>query len=61
MRVCLDVAMGQPWYEVIRRPAIRHASLEQLRRAVDLAEAALADPARLPRDNSASLRMRGKK
>ncbi len=60
MRVCLDGAMGRPWFEVIRRPATTHASTEQLQRAVDVAEAILADPASLPARNDASLRMRGK-
>ena len=60
MRVCLDNAVGRPWYEVIARPAVQHASLDQLQRAVALAEAVLADPARLPVLNAASLRMRGK-
>ncbi len=60
MRVCLDAAVGQPWYEAIRRPAIRHASDAQLQAAVGVAEAILADPASLPRRDADSLRMRGK-
>ena len=60
MRVCLDNAVGRPWYEAIARPAVQHATLDQLRCAVALAEAVLADPARLPALNTASLLMRGK-
>ncbi len=60
MRVCLDAAAGRPWFEVIARPAIGRASDAQLRAAVAVAEAILADPARLPLLNAASLRMRGK-
>ena len=60
MRVCLDLAMGRPWHEVIPRPAIRHASVAQLKRAVAVAEAVLNDPGSLPARNDASLQMRGK-
>ena len=61
MRVCLDAAMGRPWHEVIRRPAVRHACAEDLRRAVGVAEGIVAEPESLPGLNRASLRMRGKK
>ncbi len=60
MRVCLDAAVGQPWYEVIRRPAVSYASADQLQRAVAVAEGILADPASLPLRNAESLRLRGK-
>ncbi len=61
MRVCLDAAVGRPWYEVIARPAIRNASAAQLERAVAVAEAVLADPGSLPLRNAESLRLRGKR
>ncbi len=60
MRVCLDLAMGRPWHEVIPRPAIRHATAAQLQRAMAVAEAVLSDPGSLPALNAASLHMRGK-
>lgn len=61
MRVCLDNAMGRPWYEAIARPALRHASLAELGRAVAVAERIVAEPGILAELNAASLRMRGKK
>lgn len=60
MRVCLDAAVGRPWHEVIRRPAIRHMTDAQLGRAVAVAERVAADPAALPGLNRDSLRLRGK-
>ena len=61
MRVCLDVTLGRPWYEAVKRPAIRHLTELQLAGAVGVAESMLADPASLPGLNAASLRMRGKR
>ncbi len=58
MRVCLDNALGQPWHEVVRRPAIRWLELHQLRAAVDVAEGIAADPRTLPELNDASLAWR---
>jgi hypothetical protein len=58
MRVCLDAAIGRRWDAVVRRPAIRHLSDRQLADAVAAAERIVADPARLPAMNAASLRMR---
>jgi len=60
MRVCLDAAIGRPWHEVVRRPAIRHLSDAQLAAAVAVAVAIVAEPARLAALNAASLRSRGK-
>ncbi len=60
MRVCLDCAIGVPWHERVRRPAIRHLDGAQLRAAIDVAERVAADPACLPALNRASLAMRGK-
>ena len=59
MRVCLDTAMGRRWDEVVRRPAVRHLSEAELARAVEVAEAVVRDPGRLPGLNAQSLRMRG--
>ena len=58
MRVFLDHAMGARWDTVVERPAVRHMPTEALRRAVDAAEAVLADPALLPGFDSASLAYR---
>ena len=58
MRVCLDHAIGQPWHERVRRPAIRHLSDEELRRAVAIAERMAANPDVLPSLNERSLAWR---
>lgn len=58
MRVCLDNALGRPWPEVVRRPAIRHLDLDQLRAAVAVAERIQADPDALLALNQASLAWR---
>ena len=58
MRVCLDHAMGQPWHERVRRPAIRHLDDDALRRAVAVAERIATDPALLPGLNAQSLAWR---
>ncbi len=58
MRVCLDAAFGRPWHEAIARPAIRHASDADLRRAIAVAEGILAEPERLAALNLASLQLR---
>ena len=58
MRVCLDHAIGQPWHERVRRPAIRHLTDEQLRAAIAVAERIAADPAALPGLNAQSIAWR---
>ncbi len=58
MRVCLDHAIGQPWHERVRRPALRHLTDEQLRGAVAVAERIAADPAALAALNAQSLAWR---
>lgn len=58
MRVCLDHAIGQPWHERVRRPAIRHLGDEELQRAVAVAERIMAEPAVLPALNEQSLAWR---
>ena len=60
MRVCLDAAIGRPWHEAVRRPAVRHLSDAQLTAAVAVAERIAREPACLPALNEASLRLRGK-
>jgi len=58
MRVCLDHALGQPWHQRVRRPAIRHLSDDEMRRAIAVAERVTADPAVLPGLNAQSLAWR---
>ncbi len=58
MRVCLDAAIGRPWHEAVRRPAIRNLELHQLRAAIAVAEGIAADPGTLPTLNDASLAWR---
>lgn len=60
MRVCLDLAVGAPWHERVRRPAVRHLDEAQLRAAIAVAERIVADPGSLPALNRESLAMRGK-
>ncbi len=58
MRVCLDHAVGQPWHERVRRPAVRHLTDDQLRAAIAVAERVAADPSALPGLNAQSLAWR---
>ena len=58
MRVCLDAALGSPWTKAVSRPAVRTMSEAQLRASLAVAESIVADPARLPALNEASLRDR---
>lgn len=60
MRVCLDLAVGVPWHERVRRPAVRHLDDAQLLAAIAVAERVAADPDSLPALNRESLAMRGK-
>lgn len=58
MRVCLDHAIGQPWHERVRRPAIRHLADDQLHAAIAIAERIAAEPSLLPGLNEQSLAWR---
>jgi len=58
MRVCLDAAIGRPWHEAVRRPAIRNLKFHQLQAAVAVAEGIVANPRTLPPLNDASLAWR---
>lgn len=58
MRVGLDHAIGQPWHERVRRPAIRHLTDGQLQAALAVAERIAAEPALLPSLNKQSLAWR---
>ena len=58
MRVCLDDAMGRPWTEVVRRPAIATMTDAQLASAIEVAERIVAHPDSLPALNDRSLERR---
>ena len=58
MRVCLDHALGDRWDRMVRRPAIRHLSDDQLEAAIACAERLLHHPDTLPALNRASLALR---
>lgn len=58
MRVCLDHALGGRWDRMVRRPAIRHLSDDQLEAAIACAERLLHRPDTLPALNRASLALR---
>jgi hypothetical protein len=55
MRVCLDTALGGPWHKIIKRPAIRHLSDDQLAAAVAVAESLLQTPELLEALNRQSI------
>lgn len=55
MRVCLDAALGAPWTNAVKRPALRHMSDVQLEAAVRIAEGIAASPDSLPELNRRSL------
>jgi hypothetical protein len=55
MRICLDGALGAPWHTIVRRPAIRHLSDQQLSEAVAIAESVVRDPSTLGALNRQSL------
>jgi hypothetical protein len=59
-RIILDSVCDKPWKEVIKSPATRNMSMEQLQRCVELGEAILSGEANLQRLNEKSLEMRGK-
>jgi hypothetical protein len=58
MRVCLDAALGRPWREAVRAPALRHPSDARLAAAVALAERIAREPSALAPLNAASIAMR---
>lgn len=58
MRVCLDAAVGAPWTQHIKRPAIHTMTDQQLDAAVRVAEAIASHPDRLRPLNEQSLRWR---
>ncbi len=58
MRVCLDEAMGAPWHQIVKRPAIHHMSEAQLASAINVAERIVTRPELLGPLNEQSLRQR---
>ena len=62
MRIALDHAVGQRWTDVVAKPAYKHLTEPQLRRAIDAAERMLAEgPETAHALNRASLDARGKR
>ncbi|RDC60242.1 Methylated-DNA--[protein]-cysteine S-methyltransferase [Alteripontixanthobacter maritimus] len=59
-RILLDNAVGAKWRDQIASPAYRNASDAQLKRAIALGEAAVADEEDLAELNRRSLAWRGK-
>jgi hypothetical protein len=55
IRVCLDTAIGQPWYLVVRRPVIRNLIDQKLLAAINVAESIVALPHRLDALNRQSI------
>ncbi|KAI7456312.1 hypothetical protein KC351_g19006, partial [Hortaea werneckii] len=62
-RIVLDNAIGndKPWTEVIKSPAVKNMSEDQLRTAIDLAERLASGKADLVALDERSLEMRGKR
>jgi hypothetical protein len=58
MRVCLDTALGAPWHTVVKRPAIKHLSDDQIAKAICVAQSLVASPALLQELNQNSIRRR---
>lgn len=59
-RIILDNICGQIWYQVIDKPAYRHLTADQLKRAIALGKAFLADPQACHIANQKSLQYRSK-
>jgi hypothetical protein len=57
-RIALDIAVHQCWYDVIQKPAIRHATAKQLQRAIALLEVMRESPDEAKRFNQMSLGFR---
>lgn len=60
-RVLLDNVLEVPWRTVVRPPAWRNTSLQDLERAIELGEAVLANQTDLHALNARSLAMRRKR
>jgi hypothetical protein len=58
MRVCLDTALGSPWHTLVKRPAIKHLSDDQMKRAICVAQNIVSSPELLHSLNQNSIRGR---
>ena len=58
MRVCLDAAMGAPWPQIVKSPAIHHMTDIQLGAAIAIAERIATQPELLRPLNQQSLNQR---
>jgi hypothetical protein len=61
MRVCLDAALSAPWHTVVKRPAIRNLSDDQIYKAICVAQSLVASPELLFELNQNSIRGRRSK
>jgi hypothetical protein len=61
MRVCLDTALDAPWHTVVKRPAIRNLSDDQIHKAICIAQSLVASPTLLLELNENSIRGRRSK
>ena len=58
MRVCLDMSLGAPWHTIVKRPAIRNLTNEQLEAAIGVAEGLVHAPDTLSALNRQSIAWR---
>jgi hypothetical protein len=58
MRVCLDTALGAPWHTLVKQPAIKHLSDDQLEEAICVAQTLVSSPSLLHSLNQTSIRAR---
>jgi hypothetical protein len=58
MRVCLDTSLDVPWHSVVKRPASRHMTDDQLRAAIAVAEQIVENPPLLVKLNHSSIMRR---
>jgi hypothetical protein len=58
MRVCLDTALGAPWHALVRLPAIRHLTNDQMSKAIGVAQSIISSPELLHALNQNSIQAR---
>lgn len=59
-RIILDAVCGCEWYQVLERPAYKHLTNEQLKRAIAIGQEFLTNPQACCAANQTSLKYRGK-
>lgn len=58
MRVCLDTSLGQPWRQLVARPAVAHLTDSQLIAAIAVADSLVTNPQSLHDLNQQSINWR---